>query len=81
MDKTNIFNMIKTKIVEVLPELENQEIKPTQSLKELGANSIDRLDISQSSMEALGLNIPRMEFSGIENIQGLIDLFFKHLNK
>jgi polyketide biosynthesis acyl carrier protein len=81
MDRTNIFNVIKTKIVEVLPELENQEIQISQSLKDLGANSVDRVEISQNSMEALGLKIPRTEMGGIENIQSLVDLFHKHLSE
>lgn len=81
MDKTNIFNMIKTKIVEVLPELENQEIQISQSLKDLGANSVDRVEISQNSMEALGLKIPRTEMGGIENLQSLVDLFHKYLSE
>jgi len=80
MDKTDIFSVIKTKILEALPELENQEIQMTQSLKGLGASSVDRVEISQNSMEALGLKIPRTEMGGIENIQSLVDLFYKHLN-
>lgn len=80
MNKSEIFDIVKSKIVEVLPELENREIKITQSLKDLGANSVDRVEISQYSMEALGLKIPRTELGGIENIENLVDLFGAHLN-
>lgn len=73
MTKLEIFRIIKENLVEILPELESVDIDPTKSMKDLGANSIDRVDVVLQSMEALGVKFPLQELGGIENIQGLVD--------
>lgn len=73
MTKLEIFEIIKRNLVEILPELAAIDIDATKSMKELGANSIDRVDVVLQSMEALSVTFPLNELGGIENIQGLVD--------
>ncbi|MBY9086498.1 poly(3-hydroxyalkanoate) depolymerase, partial [Paenibacillus sp. HN-1] len=63
-------------IMEVLTYLEEEEVKIELSLKDLGANSIDRADIAVSSMEALGLKMSMVEFGQVKNIQELVNLLY-----
>lgn len=75
MTKNEIFEVVRRNLVEILPELEQVHIDPQQSMKDLGANSIDRADVVVQSMEELNLKFPLHELGGVENIQGLIDFF------
>ena len=56
---------------EVIPSLESRQVQPTDSLKSLGANSIDRADIIMMTLESLSLNIPLIHMAKAENIGDL----------
>ena len=73
MTKEAIFEIIKRNLQEILPDLEGIIIDPSQSMKDLGANSVDRMDIVIQTKEELGLKFPLHELGGVENLQGLID--------
>lgn len=68
-----IFETIKTSILSVLPDLEESRIVPTVSLRDLGANSVDRADIVIQAMETLNVKFPLHELAAVKNIQGLIE--------
>jgi len=79
MTKAEIFEVTKRNLIELLPELESVNIEPEQSMKDLGANSIDRADVVLQTMEALEIKVPLHQLGGIQNIQGLIDFFHDRL--
>jgi polyketide biosynthesis acyl carrier protein len=68
MNKDEIFQIIVRHTLEVLPVLEEHDFKQTDSLKALGANSIDRADIIMLTLETLSLNIPMMAMAKAENM-------------
>lgn len=76
MTKEAIFDIIAETALDILPELTKDKIQINVSLKELGANSIDRMDILVESMEKMKIKIPMVEFGNVKNIQGLVDLFY-----
>ncbi len=76
MTKEQVFEIVKENIVEFLPDLSKEGIKIEQSLRDLGANSIDRMDIIVQSMENIGIKVPMVEFGNLRNIQGLVDLLY-----
>ncbi|BCJ93982.1 acyl carrier protein [Anaerocolumna cellulosilytica] len=76
MDKNNIFSILKSIIVQILPEIDIEQITLEDSLKEIGANSIDRMDIIIETMEQLGVKIPLVEFGQLKNIEGIVDLLY-----
>ena len=73
MSKEEIFEIIKKNLLEILPDLEPASVRPDRSMKDLGANSVDRMDVVIQTKEALSLKFPLHELGGVENIQGLID--------
>jgi polyketide biosynthesis acyl carrier protein len=77
IDMTNeeIFAIIKRNLLEILPDLDGDSIRSDQSMKDLGANSVDRMDVVIQTKEELGLTFPLHELGGVENLQGLIDFF------
>lgn len=76
MEKEAIFQIIVKHTLEVIPELESHEFKITDQLKELGANSVDRADITTMTMESLQLEVPLVELFGAQNIEDLVELFY-----
>lgn len=74
MNKSEIFEIVKKNIIEVLPDLDQNIISPEKSLSDLGANSVDRMEIIQMSMEDLSINIPLMSFAKASNIEGVVDV-------
>lgn len=77
MKKEDIFEFIVRHSCEVIPELEGHVFKPSDRLVELGANSVDRAEIVAMTMEALSLQIPRVELFGAKNIGELVDVLYK----
>ncbi|MCK6591964.1 MAG: phosphopantetheine-binding protein [Polyangiaceae bacterium] len=79
MSKDEVFAVVKKQILEVLFELPPDAVDRSKSLKDLGANSIDRSEIAMASMEALGLNFPLRELAGIKNIEELVSTLHEKL--
>ncbi len=79
MDEDQVFAVIKQNILDILPELSHRSITIKDSLRELGANSIDRAEILIQSMASLQLKIPLIEFGQAKNIEELVGIFTKKL--
>jgi polyketide biosynthesis acyl carrier protein len=73
MNKQEIFAAIKQNILEVLPDVDEGRVVPETSMRDLGANSIDRADILIMTMESLRLKFPLAELGSVKNLQGLVD--------
>ena len=74
--KEDVWLVIKESVGEILPDLDQELLRPEISLKDLGANSIDRMDIIVGAMESLDIRIPMLEFGAAKNIGGLVDLLY-----
>ena len=74
MDTKGILDLIVSCTREVIPELTNHVFQPSDSLQDLGANSVDRAEIVTMVLESLALKIPRVEVFGPSNIGELADL-------
>ena len=80
MELSSIVTLIKSNLLEIIPELEGEEIDIEESLVDLGANSIDRGELITLTLETLELEVSRIEFVGAKNIKELADLMYKHSN-
>lgn len=74
MTRDEVFAVVKANVQLILPDLPPDAISMDQSLKDLGANSIDRMDIVVNSMEELGVKVPLTNFAAARNIGGVVDL-------
>ncbi|NEP57568.1 MAG: acyl carrier protein [Symploca sp. SIO2G7] len=79
MNKEQVLQLIKKYTREVAPELEEVPLEATDSLKNLGIDSVNRAEIIMMVMEELSLNIPRIELAGANNMGELADLFVAKL--
>jgi polyketide biosynthesis acyl carrier protein len=79
MNKEDIFAIVVRHAQEVVPGLENHQFQPTQSLKDLGANSIDRSEIVMMTLDTLSLKIPLIETVKATNIGELVSVLHAKL--
>lgn len=80
MKKEEILELVIRHSREVIPELEDYDFNPSDQLVALGANSIDRAEIVMMTMEALALQIPRVELAGVKNIGELAEVLYEKLH-
>ena len=80
MTQEEVFTTVKANIMEVLPDIPAADITIDKRLKDLGANSVDRMEVVTLSMEDLGLKIPLVEFAGITNIESLVQFLHSRKN-
>ncbi|WP_372156762.1 acyl carrier protein [Xanthomonas campestris pv. fici] len=74
MDRNEVFEIVKRNILDVLPDLSPDMIRGEQRLADLGANSVDRMEIITLCMADLGLDIPLLSFAGAPRIADLADV-------
>jgi len=76
MTQQDIFDTIVRHTREVLPNLAEHPFRQEDSLKALGANSIDRADIIMMTLETLALNVPLVDMARADSMGGLADIMY-----
>lgn len=74
MTKEQIFAVVKKHLMQTVDGLDEASIGLDRSMKDLGANSLDIVEIVSVSMRELKVKVPRSELSKLTNIGGLVDL-------
>ncbi|MEV0636200.1 acyl carrier protein [Streptomyces sp. NPDC050619] len=69
-----VLDLIVKHTCEVMPELDDHTFVATDSLRELGANSMDRAEIIMMTLESLSVTIPLVELAGANNVGELAKL-------
>jgi acyl carrier protein len=76
--KEEILNIVKEHLMDNLEdELDEADFDPSKSMKDLGANSLDIVEVVSCSMRDLKIKVPRSELSKLTNVNGLVDLLYK----
>ncbi|WP_028886229.1 phosphopantetheine-binding protein [Teredinibacter turnerae] len=57
-----------------LPELKYEEVATSASMKDLGATSIDILEVVSATMKKLDVQVPRNKLNELTCLDDLIDL-------
>jgi len=74
MEREQILEIIKQHIKDLMPELSELNINTTDSLRELGADSITRAEIIVLTISQLNLKLPSIAFSQAKNIGDIADI-------
>jgi acyl carrier protein len=77
MTREHVLEVVKRHLVDTIEELEGVEIDPVKSMKDLGANSLDIVEVVSCSMRELKVKVPRSELNKLTNIQELVDVLHK----
>lgn len=72
--REKVLDVVLHHLRETVEELEDVEIDPARSMKDLGANSLDMVEVVSCSMRELKVKIPRSELNSLENVDQLVDL-------
>jgi acyl carrier protein len=72
--REQVRSVVLDHLVQTVEELADAPIDTSQSMKALGANSLDIVEIVSCSMRELRIKVPRHELSELENVDQLIDL-------
>ena len=76
MTKDQIFAVVKKHLLQTVDGLNETDVTPTKSMKEMGANSLDIVEIVSLSMRELKVKVPRSELVKLTDIDGLVDLLY-----
>jgi acyl carrier protein len=74
MSREQVLEVVMRHLVDTIEDLDGVEIDPSKSMKELGANSLDIVEVVSCSMRELKIKIPRAELNNLANLDQLIDL-------
>jgi len=77
MTREDVLEVVKRHLVDTIEELEGVEIDPAKSMADLGANSLDIVEVVSCSMRELKVKVPRAELNKLENINQLVELLHK----
>jgi acyl carrier protein len=72
--REEVLEVVLRHLVDTVEELEDVEIDPSQSMKDLGANSLDMVEVVSCSMRELKVKVPRAQLNSLANIDALVDL-------
>jgi len=81
MTREDVLEVVKRHLVDTIEELEGVEIDPVKSMKDLGANSLDIVEVVSCSMRELKVKVPRAELNKLTNIDELVDLLHKSVQE
>jgi acyl carrier protein len=77
MDRQEILNIVIKHLSANVDGMDPTRVDPAKSMADYDASSLDIIEIVSATMRELKISIPRTEFSGIQNINQLTDLFYR----
>jgi acyl carrier protein len=72
--KEEIFAIVRNHLCEIVETIDPAWVTRDVSMKDLGASSLDMVEVVSCSMRELRLRVPRAELARLTNIGGLVDL-------
>jgi len=74
MNREEILDIVKKYIADAIDDVDCDNLDPSQSMKDIGINSLDIVEIVSRSMRELKVKVPRSELNKLGNINGLVDV-------
>lgn len=76
MTRDDVFEVVKKNILDTVEDVPEGEIDPARSMVDLGASSLDIVEVVSCSMRDLKVKVPREELMKLETMDGLVDLLY-----
>jgi len=74
MSKKEVFEVLKKNVLDILEdEVQESDVTIEKSMVDLGANSIDIVQIVSNTMRELKVKVPREELSRLSNMEEFVD--------
>jgi acyl carrier protein len=77
MTREQVLKVVSKHLMDAVDGLEESNIDPARSMKDLGANSLDIVEVVSRSMRELKVKVPRSELSKLTNINELVETLLK----
>ena len=77
MSREQIFVVVQGHIVRIVDGVKPDAIREDMSMRDLGADSLQIVEVVSRSMKELKVKVPRTELSKARNLGELVDLFEK----
>ena len=81
MTREHVLEVVTRHLVDTIEELEGVEIDPVKSMRDLGANSLDIVEVVSASMRELKVKVPRDQLNKLTNIDELVDLLHRSVQE
>jgi acyl carrier protein len=81
MNREQIFAVVRGHIVQIVDGVKPDMVREDVSMRDLGADSLQVVEVVSRSMKELRLKIPRTELSRAKNLHDLVDLFEQAANR
>ena len=75
MTREQIFAVVRANIVTIVEGVPPDAVSEDVSMRDLGADSLQIVEVVSRSMKELRLKVPRTELSRASNLGDLLDLF------
>lgn len=75
MTRDRIFAVVRSNIINIMDGIDADAISEDVSMHDLGADSLQIVEVVSRSMKELRLKVPRTELSRARNLGELLDLF------
>jgi acyl carrier protein len=73
MDKKQIFEMLLNNLQETIPDLADTKVELHQTMAEIGANSLDVVEVVSTTMREVKVRLPRETLQDLANVGALVD--------
>jgi acyl carrier protein len=78
MTREAVLAVVRKHIQDVAEDIPSADtIDPAKSMKDLGINSLDIVEVVSASMRELKVKVPRSELSKLTDINGLVDMLYQ----
>jgi acyl carrier protein len=81
VNRDDVYQVVVKHLAEGVEGINPSTIDPNKSMKELGANSLDIVEVVSRSMRELKVKVPRSELSKLTNLNGLVDLLYESVQE
>jgi acyl carrier protein len=75
--KDEILKLIKRHLADNVDDLDEAAFDPSKSMKAMGANSLDIVEVVSCTMRDLKVKVPRAELAKLTNVNELVELLHK----
>lgn len=73
VDRERVTRVVHETVATILPAVPAERITGDKHLKDLGADSVDRVEIVLALIDTLGVSAPMADFSALPDIDSLVD--------
>ncbi|MCC2280651.1 phosphopantetheine-binding protein [Streptomyces sp. ET3-23] len=73
-----VYTLLRTHLLAIRPDLAADSIRPGLSMRELGVNSLDRLDVVVAALTDLGVEVPSDELAAAADLGHLAEIIHRH---